>query len=66
MSNKLDNEPYDRGQIAIHEDFYASASGFWLVSERENIYFSEESYMWHLAQAQECVDDIIYDMMNYD
>ena len=64
INPKLDNHPYDRGHIAIHNDFSPTEDGRWFFSFVENMYYSEESYRWHLAQAQESVDDIICDLVN--
>lgn len=60
---KLDNEPYDRGRIAIHDDFAASPDGKWFVDNATLVAYSKESIMWHLSMAQETVDDIIYRVM---
>ena len=60
---KPDNEPYDRGLIAIYDDFAPSYDGQWFYDMASMIDYSAESFMWHVAMAQETVDDIIYKMM---
>jgi hypothetical protein len=69
MTNpKLDREPYDRGRIAIHDDF-ESIDDEWfcnLAAYNDLEIYSEQSFRWHLSQAQESVDDIIWEMMSYE
>lgn len=61
---------YDRGLIAIYDDFEVSPDNEWFIDKitikRESTEISAhsaESFMWHAAQAQETVDDIIWKMM---
>ena len=69
---KLDNEECDLRAIVIHGDFTASSDGeFFKLKYANEIFLSEslgifsaESFRWHLAIAQEEVDDIIYRMIN--
>lgn len=63
-SIKLDNEPYDRGHIAIHGDFSSSPDGKWFIDNATLIAYSDDAYRWHVSQAQEFVDDVIYEITN--
>lgn len=62
---KLDNQPYDRGLIAIYDDFAPSYDGKWFYNYANTIDYSEESFRWHISMAQEAVDDIVYTMMEH-
>ena len=64
MNPKLDNQPYERGMIAIYEDFTIAHDGSLFINKDDLTVYSNESIRWHLAQAQESVDDIIYTMIN--
>lgn len=61
---KPDNEKYDRGLIAIYDDYMVKGNAF--IDKVSLSIISSDSFMWHAAQAQETVDDIIYRMMKDD
>lgn len=56
---KLDNKPYDRRHIAIHDDFYESDCGNWFVDSYTLEVYAEEFYREHVSQAQEVVDKFV-------
>jgi hypothetical protein len=62
---KLDNEPCDIGHIAIHSDFSVTPCGNWFIHDDYLIACPEEEVMRVLANAQECVDKIIRDLINW-
>lgn len=71
MSIKLDNEPFDRGHIAIHDDFVSLSNGEWFCNlATYNLFdmevYSEQSFRWHISQAQEFVDEVIQEILNHE